>query len=315
MSDSDFPQPPSSGPKVSLSLFPPGKEDGQSARIEKATGALQIIRRPVRIEGEVTGTNRDGTVRIHTKQGDLDVRIRVREGQSLPQEGTRVEIDIAPGRPPRQAIIRPAPPQTQERTAPPNPPAAPSRSYETRTATPQGTGANAQRTDTPPAAPPSIPTASLPPAELPPPDISTIQKPLEIADTVRLLPLPPGNEHLIIRPVPEIIDTIVTLISATATVIATPIIEEIKDEQAATLLRIQSPPSGDIVSQYKTARAEVIPPLPPAAAADTAITAPDALSPAQPPLIQTNRVEETPLPLPAPGFLSRRRPRFQFKQH
>ena len=77
--------------------------------------ALQNNARGQRLEGEVVRQNADGSTRVRTPQGDVDIEVRGRQ----PQPGQRVEIDLPAGRPPRQAVVRNAldapPPQTQTR--------------------------------------------------------------------------------------------------------------------------------------------------------------------------------------------------------
>ncbi|MCC6598391.1 MAG: hypothetical protein IT559_06345 [Alphaproteobacteria bacterium] len=88
------------------------------------TGSAQLIgapedvreevsksRRPLKLRGEVVRENRDGSVRVQTRRGDVD--IRPAPGQRPPEKGQKVEIEIYPNRapnlPPETANIRPAP--------------------------------------------------------------------------------------------------------------------------------------------------------------------------------------------------------------
>lgn len=88
--------------------FPPGRQQpGQQVRVERVTGALEILDRPTRVEGEVVGRNEDGTIRIRTPLGDIDIRLRAPDRMVI--EGQKLEIDLAAGSPPKQAVIRPAP--------------------------------------------------------------------------------------------------------------------------------------------------------------------------------------------------------------
>lgn len=104
--------------------------------------ALQNNARAIRLEGEVVRQNNDGSVRVRTPQGDIDINVRGRQ----PQEGQRVEVDISAGSPPRNATLRPAP------AAPPQQPAPPAT-----TAPPP--------TETPLPPPPTRPLPAAPPAQ------------------------------------------------------------------------------------------------------------------------------------------------------
>ncbi len=81
----------------------------QVVRLISLPDALQNNSRGQRIDGEVVRQNPDGSTRIRTAQGDVDVEVRGRQ----PQPGQRVEVDVPAGRPPRQAVIRQAPQQQQ----------------------------------------------------------------------------------------------------------------------------------------------------------------------------------------------------------
>src|SRR5438270_1123322 len=100
MTDTGIPKPVSgSGPPITQ-----GRQE-QPVRVENATGDLTHLPRAVRLEGTVTAHNADGTIRIATSLGNLDVRLR---GPNVPADGQRVEVDLSAGHPPRQAVIRPA---------------------------------------------------------------------------------------------------------------------------------------------------------------------------------------------------------------
>ncbi len=193
-------------------------------RIELVTGDLRDVKRPLRLAGQVIGENRDGTIRIHTVRGDVDLRLR---GQEELPEGTSVEVDIPPGRPPRMAVIRAVP--------------------EDVATTPRGTGTTAQNipSEIPPSTPvwerdrvqpPPLPAVmrgdappdtddavlaeylppviytprSLPPEDFIPPEPYAAQRPLHSADIVRLLPLSPEQVAQVVRPLPDIIASVVT---------------------------------------------------------------------------------------------------------
>jgi len=170
-------------------------------RIINATGDLRNVPRPTRVEGTVLGQNNDGSVRVRTESGDVDIILRTRD---IPPEGQKVQVDVPAGRPPRQAVIRPAPEAPPEQK-PVNQTQAPPRTDAPRPA-PQ---TNAPAPSSP--APVQTPVAQTPPpprlsqtvsSELaqkpvtaPPPEI-----PVRIGDVVRLLPLPPAQADKIIAP-------------------------------------------------------------------------------------------------------------------
>lgn len=68
---------------------------------------LQNLRTALRVEGKVAQIKDDGTAIIRTAQDD-EIVIRLR-GRAALSEGQYVEIDLPPGSPPRQALVRPAP--------------------------------------------------------------------------------------------------------------------------------------------------------------------------------------------------------------
>lgn len=107
-----------------------GAGKGQVVQIVSLPEGLQNNARAIRLEGEVVQQNKDGSVKISTPQGDIDINIRGRQ----PQPGQKIEVDIPPGNPPRSANIRTAPaqpaPQPQQPpttgTPPPQTPLPPS---------------------------------------------------------------------------------------------------------------------------------------------------------------------------------------------
>lgn len=273
--------PPPPGPKPTPSIFPPAKEDGQQARIEFVTGDLRDVKRPLRLAGQVIGENRDGTIRVHTARGDVDLRLR---GQSELPEGIPVEVDIPPGRPPRMAVIRSVP--------------------EDAPAAPRGTGGGTTAQSAPPETPDSLPVRerggvqpqplpvpprnetgeatpsperlppvpytppSLPPEDYIPPEIVAAPRPLEISDTVRLLPLPPQQAAQIVRPVPEILNAVVTPLPEALILKAVLIAADAVDEQARQIVRPDAQPvpvAGDTPSPVTGAPVapSYAPPAPP----------------------------------------------------
>ncbi len=120
---------------------------GQVLQIQSLPDALKTVGRTLHLEGEVVGQNKDGSTRIRTAEGNIDITFRGRQ----PQPGARIEVEIPPGNPPRQVTVRtpPAPAQT-----PQQPPAQ--------------TGQPAQPAPTPlPATPVTQPSAGQTPAPQP----------------------------------------------------------------------------------------------------------------------------------------------------
>lgn len=104
MSNSGFgsiSSPVKSGAPASLS------SSGQVLQIIKLPQQLQVISQAIRIEGQITQANQDGTVRIQTSQGEIQAQVR---GNRQPQLGQQVEVELPPSnsRQPNQAAIRDA---------------------------------------------------------------------------------------------------------------------------------------------------------------------------------------------------------------
>lgn len=143
----------------------------QVVKLVTLPDALQNNARARRLEGEVVRQNPDGSTRIRTAEGTIDVQVRGRP----PQPGQPVQVDVPPGRPPRQATLRPAPAQT---TQPPSPPVQNAPPPPVQTTTPAR-----------PLPALSTPPAPLPPAANVPPPVTA---PLPEGSTVRLTPLAPA---------------------------------------------------------------------------------------------------------------------------
>lgn len=97
----------------------PGNK-GQVVQIQSLPDALQSTSRAIRLQGEVVQQNSDGSTRIKTPEGNIDVTIR---GKQL-QQGAQVEVDVPPGNPPRTVTVRPTA-VTQPTTQTPQPPLPP----------------------------------------------------------------------------------------------------------------------------------------------------------------------------------------------
>jgi hypothetical protein len=78
----------------------------QVVQIIKLPDALQTTAKSIRLEGQITQVNQNGTASIDTPEGRIDVKVK---GNRPPQVGQRLEVEIPAGRPARQAAIRNAP--------------------------------------------------------------------------------------------------------------------------------------------------------------------------------------------------------------
>jgi len=169
------------GPQIGKLLAP------QPARVVQLPDALQTVARAQRIEGEVVQQNRDGSVRMRTPQGEIDIQVR---GRNTPSQGQKIEIDIPAGRPPRQVIVRPAP-QTTPQTAP-QPDTPQIQTPQTR---PQ---AQTGQTSAPP--PSSRPLPAQPqPLPATPQTVQSTPAPLENGTVVRLLPVSTAQAQQIVQ--------------------------------------------------------------------------------------------------------------------
>lgn len=123
-----FPQPGQYRPEGQQRAF---NSDFRVGNLNRAPNDIRAEitaeRRAIRLEGEITRVNQDGSVRVATERGDIDVRLNERlsadeRHQQRPQIGQTVELEIQPT--PRnapeqlpQVIIRPAPPEVQSQQA------------------------------------------------------------------------------------------------------------------------------------------------------------------------------------------------------
>ncbi len=176
----------------------PSAPTGQVVQIISLPDGLKNNARAIRIEGEVIQQNKDGSVRVRTPEGDININVRGKQ----PQPGAKIEVDIPAGNPPRQATIRPAPvpppalplPQTPTTSTPALPaplPQAPITSQPTQpgttppTSQQPGSATPQQTPDTPDIYQPST-TATTKPTTPPPAQLP----PLEPGQKVKLVPLP-----------------------------------------------------------------------------------------------------------------------------
>ncbi len=240
---SDFSQFSPSGSGTREQVVQPSSQNTQraepkDARIIGVPNDLRETKEPVRLRGNVERVNDDGTIRVRTPRGDIDVRI---EGNNArpPQQGERVEIEVQPGRPPTQATVqlnpRPeahrAPPLAQERPAE----IAPTR----KSATPVRVDITRPQT-----------TPSTPPP----------QETLARQDTIRLLPLAPDLiKEVVLKPI-EILQAVLSQVATTSLAPAIilkiqnvqtlqePLAAKPNQTQAQTQGQITTPPQKPIVT-------------------------------------------------------------------
>jgi hypothetical protein len=183
--------PPSQTPRVAVPVSSGGE---QVVKIVRLPDALQNVARAQRVEGEVVKQNADGSVRLKTQDGDIDVTVRGRQ----PQAGQKIEIDIPAGRPPRQAIIRPAAPPPVSIPVTPETGAAPA--IRTPVSSPAPAPSSAPSSPPPSAAsPPPLSVSSPPtragspvPAPSLPPVLNDVTAPSSSAAAAAPTPLTPG---------------------------------------------------------------------------------------------------------------------------
>ena len=122
-----------------VGVVPPGQSSRAASASEpnarligvpnEVRAELQTRKAALRLRGEVVRHNDDGSVRVRTPRGDVDVQLR--EGQPRPERGARVELEIqppkTPDRPPENVTVRTLPhaPVRGESEAPAPPAASP----------------------------------------------------------------------------------------------------------------------------------------------------------------------------------------------
>jgi|GEM_PF-5264216 len=96
--------------------------------ITRVPRALTQLTRPLTLEGKVQGSNADGSTRIQTPRGQIDIKLDI-----VIQRNQRVIIQIESGIPPKQAAVQSATLKIQPQLPPPLPqPATLERSDTTR---------------------------------------------------------------------------------------------------------------------------------------------------------------------------------------
>lgn len=213
----------------------------QNARVEDTSGELGDVRKATRLRGEVVERRKDNTVRVRTERGEVTVKVSGREAQ-IPREGDQVDIELQPGRPPRQARIDAVPPEAvQQETssqadAPTNAP--------TQNAEPVNTEITAD-------IPKTIQTIKDSAAPLPQTPPATARASALLPDTLirltpvtedQIIPVLPGTQTVQSAP-DNIIDNYATIKAKNITALATLNAQQIINETVATLY---SPPATDL---------------------------------------------------------------------
>lgn len=198
--------PPSRPGPVGNAPSVPGEITGQ---IKNLPDALQSVPRTQTLEGEVLRQNPDGTIRIRISEGHIDVKIQTRTPL---QPGTRLEVEIPAGNPPRQITIRQvpaAPPaeatQTRPNSQPNKQPAAPAPQSHAQVPPSSTTGPLPKISPVPHAQAPVPPPnhegsrpALVPLLNTPTPN-TPVSVPLDPGTAVRLIPLPPPQARHIFQ--------------------------------------------------------------------------------------------------------------------
>lgn len=216
---------------------------GQLIQIISVPKQLSNVAKAIRLAGEITHFGKAGVIRITTTEGEVEAKVK---GNKPLQQGQKVEVEIPPGRPPRQATLRqptsPVPEQQTGRGTLNTPaPTVPRDNFvrpETNFLRPEG--------HTPPVRGQSIPpeirqqlaqqvTANNITAQPQP-------RPLTTEAVVRLLSVPPVQAQAIAT---EFAQTLTVQPAALARVpfTANLIVQNVQGEQTSTLLQIKSPPA------------------------------------------------------------------------
>ncbi len=241
MSDSGFPPvPPGNSGSIPGPTRPGAEpEDAQPARIEFLPRELREVRHPLRLKAEIVAQNRDGSVRVRTAQGDIDIRLPPESPP--PKPGEKIEIEIRPGNPPQQAVIRELQPEIP-RPAAPTPPVRPAE-----------TPVDIELT-----------APSRPPATEPPPQ--NRPEPIQPQDIVRILPLAANLAPDIVQAITEIItSTLIQRAELAAQIIVTPpqTPQPVTDFVHATPAAPPPPAQAPIISLSQPTAPIIRVPLPP----------------------------------------------------
>ena len=149
-----------------------------SAKIQDLPRSLEHIKKPERLQAEVIGRNKDGSTRLQTPKGPVDVKF---PRGTEPPAGKNIEIEVAAGRPPRTITVKAdipvdAKPQIQNQA--PNQAQVPGAPTSKPAPQPQ------------PARPAPTPQTPLPTNVQTNPQTPPPANPLPLNQVIRLLPLP-----------------------------------------------------------------------------------------------------------------------------
>ncbi len=173
--------PPNNIPPVTPAPAKPAGQSGQVLQVVTLPEGLKNNARAIRLEGEVIGQNKDGSTRIKTAEGNIDVTFRGKQ----PQVGTKLEVEVPAGNPPRNITVRPAPVVPQPLPTIPTLPQTPT----TQTPMPLPTAPSPQPiTPDKPTQPTTQQPAPTQPTTKPAPLPSL--PPLTTGDIVEMVPLP-----------------------------------------------------------------------------------------------------------------------------
>ncbi|NQZ14729.1 MAG: hypothetical protein HRT94_07905 [Alphaproteobacteria bacterium] len=206
MSTTGFGQIPSSSASSAKNTNKSSK--GDIVKIIRLPEGLQNNAKALRLEGTITQANNNGSVRIQTERGAIDVQF---SNGRPPETGQQVSVNVPAGRPPRQVNVeqRPTnnsnsqPPPQQTNTVPDRPSLANQQPVQRpeggQPAAPQQNSQQpAQTAARPPQAPlPPLPQAGQTAAQ--PQTNSFPPAPLTEGTQVRLTSLPPHQANQIIQ--------------------------------------------------------------------------------------------------------------------
>jgi hypothetical protein len=186
-----------------------------TGRVAAIAQALTQRIQATTVNGVVVGRNKDGSTKIRTADGDVDVILRERD--SLPP-GTQVEVTIPParadGQPPRQVSVLEVAPRPDQPAPAPKPDTPQTTITKPGTDSTSSNGNDDAPVDEKPRPAPTAPIItrpSLPPelrdtlaqTQQPRPVVTPTTAPLQPDVIIRLVPLPATQLHDIVLPVAE----------------------------------------------------------------------------------------------------------------
>lgn len=214
---------------------------GQLIQIVSLPKQLSNVAKAIRLAGEITHLSKGSVIRITTTEGEIEAKVK---GNKPLQQGQKLEIEIPPGKPPRQATLRT--PTT------PNPQAG--EPQNTRSQPPTGSPDNFIRPKTnflnPESRSPVAPKQTISPEirqqltqQISANNITAQPqaRPLTAEAVVRLLSVPPVQAQAIATNFAQTLSVepaALARVPFTANLIA----QNIQTEQTNTLLQIRTPP-------------------------------------------------------------------------